>query len=147
MMKSLFPVTNNDFLFPDHVFNSFFNDFMKPSDGSYSIPKVDIEDTDKAYILTTDLPGVAKEDINVTYDDNVLTLSAKHEEKKEEKDAKDKKNYIRKERTNKVFCRQFSVQNIQKEGIQANFKDGVLTIVMPKEDPKKVAESHRIAVQ
>lgn len=147
MMKSLFPVTNNDFLFPDQVFNSFFNDFMKPSDGSYSIPKVDIEDTDKAYILTTDLPGVAKEDINVTYDDNVLTLSAKHEETKEEKDAKEKKNYIRKERTSKVFCRQFSVQNIQKEGIQANFKDGVLTIVMPKEDPKKVAESHRIAVQ
>lgn len=147
MMKSLFPVTNNDFLFPDQVFNSFFNDFMKPSDGSYSIPKVDIEDTDKAYILTTDLPGVAKEDINVTYDDNVLTLSAKHEETKEEKDAKEKKNYIRKERTSNVFCRQFSVQNIQKEGIQANFKDGVLTIVMPKEDPKKVAESHRIAVQ
>lgn len=147
MMKSLFPVTNNDFLFPDQVFNSFFNDFMKPSDGSYSIPNVDIEDTDKAYILTTDLPGVAKEDINVTYDDNVLTLSAKHEETKEEKDAKEKKNYIRKERTSKVFCRQFSVQNIQKEGIQANFKDGVLTIVMPKEDPKKVAESHRIAVQ
>lgn len=147
MMKSLFPVTNNDFLFPDQVFNSFFNDFMKTSDGSYSIPKVDIEDTDKAYILTTDLPGVAKEDINVTYDDNVLTLSAKHEETKEEKDAKEKKNYIRKERTSKVFCRQFSVQNIQKEGIQANFKDGVLTIVMPKEDPKKVAESHRIAVQ
>lgn len=147
MMKSLFPVTNNDFLFPDLVFNSFFNDFMKPSDGSYSIPKVDIEDTDKAYVLTTDLPGVAKKDINVTYDNNVLTLSAKHEDTKEEKDAKDKKNYIRKERTSKVFCRQFSVQNIQKEGIQANFKDGVLTIVMPKEDPKKVAESHRIAVQ
>ena len=82
-----------------------------------------------------------------TYDDNVLTLSAKHEETKEEKDAKEKKNYIRKERTSNVFCRQFSVQNIQKEGIQANFKDGVLTIVMPKEDPKKVAESHRIAVQ
>ena len=41
MMKSLFPVTNNDFLFPDHVFNSFFNDFMKPSDGSYNVPKVD----------------------------------------------------------------------------------------------------------
>ena len=104
-------------------------------------------DTDKAYVLTTDLPGIAKEDINVTYDNNVLTLSAKHEDTKEEKDAKDKKNYIRKERTSKVFCRQFSVQNIQKEGIQANFKDGVLTIVMPKEDPKKVAESHRIAVQ
>ena len=147
MMKSLFPVTNNDFLFPDHVFNSFFNDFMKPSDGSYSIPKVDIEDTDKAYILTTDLPGVAKEDINVTYDDNVLTLSAKHEETKEEKDAKEKKNYIRKERTSNVFCRQFSVQNIQKEGIQASFENGVLTITLPKEEPQQVEAKHTIEIQ
>ena len=146
-MKSLFPVANNDFLFPDNVFNSFFNDFMKPSDGSYSIPKVDIEDTDKAYVLTTNLPGIRKEDISVTYDNDILTLSAKHEETQEEKDAEHKKNYIRKERTNFGFFRQFNIQSIQKENIQANFKDGVLTIVMPKEDPKKVAESHRIAVQ
>ena len=145
MMKSLFPVTNNDFLFPDHVFNSFFNDFMKPSDGSYSIPKVDIEDTDKAYILTTDLPGVAKEDINLTYDNDVLTLSASHVESKDEQD--EQKNYIRKERMSSSFCRQFPVSGIQKEGIQASFENGVLTITLPKEEPQQVEAKHTIEIQ
>lgn len=147
MMKSLFPVTNNDFLFPDHVFNSFFNDFMKSSDGSYNIPKVDIEDTDKAYVLTTDLPGIAKEDINVTYDNNVLTFSAKHEDTKEEKDAKDKKNYIRKERMSTSFYRQFPVSGIQKEGIQASFENGVLTITLPKEEQQPAETQHTIEIQ
>lgn len=86
MMKGLFPVvTNSDFVFPDTIFDNFFNGFENPTEANYRVPQVDIEDTDKAYILTTDLPGVAKEDINVSYKDDVLTLTAKHEEKKDEK--------------------------------------------------------------
>ena len=82
MMKGLFPVvTNSDFVFPDTIFDNFFNSFENPTEGSYRVPQVDIEDTDKAYILTTDLPGIAKEDINVSYNDDILTLTAKHEEK------------------------------------------------------------------
>lgn len=50
-----------------------------------------------------------------TYNDDILTLTAKHEEKKDEKD--DKKKYIRKERSSHTFCRQFTVRNIQKDGI------------------------------
>jgi HSP20 family protein len=126
MMKGLFPVvTNSDFVFPDTIFDNFFNSFENPTEGNYRVPQVDIEDTDKAYILTTDLPGIAKEDINVSY----------------------KKKYIRKERSSHTFCRQFTVRNIQKDGIQAAFKDGVLTVTLPKEDPKKVAEAHRIEVK
>ena len=80
MMKGLFPVvTNSDFVFPDTIFDNFFNGFENPTEANYRVPQVDIEDTDKAYILTTDLPGVAKEDINVSYKDDVLTLTAKHE--------------------------------------------------------------------
>ena len=107
MMKGLFPVvTNSDFVFPDTIFDNFFNGFENPTEANYRVPQVDIEDTDKAYILTTDLPGVAKEDINVSYKDDVLTLTAKHEEKKDEKD--DKKKYIRKERSSHTFCHQFT---------------------------------------
>ena len=81
MMKGLFPVvTNSDFVFPDTIFDNFFNSFENPTEGNYRVPQVDIEDTDKAYILTTDLPGIAKEDINVSYNDDILTLTAKHEE-------------------------------------------------------------------
>ena len=84
MMKGLFPVvTNSDFVFPDTIFDNFFNGFENPTEANYRVPQVDIEDTDKAYILTTDLTGVAKEDINVSNKDDVLTLTAKHEEKKD----------------------------------------------------------------
>ena len=146
MMKGLFPVvTNSDFVFPDTIFVNFFNGFENPTEANYRVPQVDIEDTDKAYILTTDLPGVAKEDINVSYKDDVLTLTAKHEEKKDEKD--DKKKYIRKERSSHTFCRQFTVRNIQKDGIEAAYKDGILTVTLLKVDPQKEIESHRITVR
>lgn len=145
-MKSLFPIVNdNASFFPDNVFDSFFNSFAQPVEGDFTVPKVDIEDKGDAYELVTDLPGVTKEDVNVTYKDDVLTLSAKHEEQKDEKD--EKKNYVRKERTSALFRRQFVVHNIDKDGIKAAFKDGVLTVTMPKADPKKVEESHRIEVQ
>lgn len=145
MMKGLFPVvTNSDFAFPDSLFDNFFNSFENPTEAGYRVPRVDVEENDKAYVVTTDLPGVKKEDITITYKDDVLTLQAKHEEKKDEKDGK---KYIRKERLNHTFCRQFAVNNIDKDGIQANFTNGVLTVTLPKADPKKVAQAHRIEVQ
>ena len=113
-MTSLFPIVNtNDFAVPD-VFDNFFNNFMWPADSSYNVPKVDIEDKGDAYVLKADMPGVAKEDINLTYDNDVLTLSASHVESKDEQD--EQKNYIRKERMSSSFCRQFPVSGIQKEG-------------------------------
>ncbi|MCH4167321.1 MAG: Hsp20/alpha crystallin family protein [Megasphaera sp.] len=146
MMKNLFPVVSaNDFLFPNNVFDSFFQNFMQPADGSFQSPNVDIEDKGNEYLLKADLPGMTKEDVNLTYDNDVLTLSAQHEESKDEQD--EKKNYIRKERRSSSFCRQFVVHNIQKDGIQASFEDGVLKVELPKTDQKVVDQSHRIAIQ
>ncbi|MCI1248237.1 MAG: Hsp20/alpha crystallin family protein [Megasphaera sp.] len=146
MMKNLFPVVStNDFLFPDDVFDNFFQNVMQPADGAYQAPRVDIEDKGSEYLLKADLPGVAKEDVTLSYDHDVLTVSAQHEESKDEKD--DQKNYIRKERMSRSFCRQFVVHNIQKDAIQASFKDGVLEVALPKVDQKTVDESHRIAIQ
>ncbi len=145
-MKNLFPlIANNDLFFPDHFMDRVFGDMMKPFDASYSVPRVDIEDTGSAYVLKTDLPGVAKEDISLSYDNDVLTLSARHEANKEEQD--EQKNYIRKERVSRSFCRQFHVGNIQKNDIQASFKDGVLTITLPKETPKEIEAAKTIEIQ
>ena len=118
---------------------------MKPFDSSYSVPKVDVEDKENEYVLTTDLPGMAKEDIKLTYDKDILTISARHEEKKDEKD--EKKNYIRKERTNQSFCRQFQVSGVQKDHIQASFANGVLTITLPKETAKQIEAAKTIEIQ
>lgn len=145
-MRSLFPiVTHDDLVFPHHFVNHFFDDFMKPFDGSYSVPKVDVEDKETEYVLTTDLPGMAKEDIRLTYDNDILTISAHHEETKDEKD--EKKNYIRKERTSNTFCRQFQVGGIQKDHIQAAFSNGVLTVTLPKETAKQIEAAKTIEIQ
>lgn len=144
-MTSLFPIVNtNDFAVPD-VFDNFFNNFMWPADSSYNVPKVDIEDKGDAYVLTADMPGVAKEDINLTYDNDVLTLSASHVESKDKQD--EQKNYIRKERMSSSFCRQFPVSGICKEGIQASFENGVLTMTLPKEEKQQVETKHTIEIQ
>lgn len=146
MIKGLFPVvTGSSLEFPDTIFDNFFNEFENPTEGGYRVPRVDIEDTGAAYVVSADLPGMDKKDIQITYKDDVLTLMAKHEETKDEKD--DKKHYIRKERLNQTFCRQFTARNIEKEGIQASYKDGVLKVTLPKVDPKKVAAAHRIEIQ
>lgn len=145
-MKNLFPVVSaHDFLSPDNLFDAFFNNLMPSQNGAFAVPKVDIEDKGKEYVLKADLPGVAKEDVNVTYDNDVLTVSAQHEEQKDEKD--EKHNYIRKERVSSSFCRQFAVRNIRKDDIQASFKDGVLEVVLPKADMKQIEASHRIAIK
>ena len=145
-MKSLFPiVTNSDTVFPTNFVDRFFGDFMKPFAGSYCVPRVDIEDKGTEYVLTTDLPGVAKEDISLTYDDGVLTLSARHEESKDEQDGQ--KNYIYKERSSSSFCRSFPVSGIRKDGIQASFTDGVLTVILPKETPQPSQSVYTIDIQ
>jgi HSP20 family protein len=144
-MRDLFPVTN-DFRFPDSAFDNFFNGLFQPNAATQlKLPQVDIEDTDQAYIVTADLPGMAKEDINITYDNDILTIAAQHNQEHEEKD--EDKHYIRKERSSSSFSRQFVVRNIQKSGIQAAFENGVLKINLPKVDPKAIEESHKIEIK
>lgn len=143
-MNSLFPIIDNEFAVPD-VFDNFFNRFMWPTEQSLSLPKVDIEDKGNEYVMTADLPGVAKEDIQLSYDNNILTLAASHQQQKDSQD--EQKNYICKERSSASFCRQFPVTGIEKEGIQAAFADGVLTIHLPKTQQAQAQPQHTIEIQ
>lgn len=145
-MKNLLPTNTNNFFAPDSIFENFFNRFLQPTSlNQIAFPRVDIEDRGKTYVVTADLPGFQKEDITITYDRDILTLSAKYNQEKEEQD-KDI-NYIRKERISSAFSRQFVVGNIQKDDIRAAFSEGVLTITLPKTDPVVVDTSHRIDIQ
>lgn len=128
-MRDLFPVLHDDFTFPT-LFDDFFKGNVFGQAPQMNLPKCDIEDTGTAYIVTTDLPGVAKEDIQVTYDNNVLTIAAQHKE--EAKDDSHQTNYVYRERANTSFRRQFMIRNIDKSGIKAAFRDGVLKIGLPK---------------
>ena len=93
--------------------------------------KTDIRDEGGAYVLEAELPGFQKEDINIQLSDNYLTITAEHRTESEEKDKKG--NYIRRERTWGSYSRSFDVSGIDCANIKAAYKDGVLTLTLPKQ--------------
>lgn len=104
--------------------------------------KVDLKETDTSYVVEADLPGIAKEDVDIDYKNNYLTIKAKREEKVEEK----KENYVRKERKYGEFKRMFYVDNVDEEKIKASFTDGVLKVELPKTEKAKI-ETKRIVIE
>ncbi len=111
--------------------DSIFDNFIDERD--IDSMKCDIYEKDGNYHIEADIPGINKKDINVECNDGYLTISAtkEHEEKTEEK------NFIRQERFYGSMQRKFYVGNVEEDKIQAEFKDGVLKIVVPKEDKEK----------
>ena len=95
----------------------------------FAAPSVDIAETDESYDVTADLPGVSEKDINVELKDDVLTVSG---EKKEESEKK-QKDYRLSERRFGSFKRSFRLPSgVDEDKVTANFKDGVLKVVLPK---------------
>lgn len=94
--------------------------------------KTDIRETENAYILESDLPGFSREDIHAEIKNGYLTIRAEHKSE----DADKNENYLRRERTYGSFCRTFDLDGINAEAVSASFKDGVLTLELPKLTPK-----------
>lgn len=137
-MSNLFP-TSRDFFFQkffDQAFDSFFTPMTQPN--------VDIEENDHSYVVTMDIPGMDKEDINVTYNNNLLTIEAQQDHQTESKDLTT--NYIRRERVCSSFKRQFVIENVNLKGIKCKYKNGVLNIYLPKND-QVLVENHRIEIE
>lgn len=92
-------------------------------------PSADISETDQEYLIRAELPAVKKEDVKVTLDEGMITISG---ERKEDKETKDEK-FHRVESFRGSFSRSFLVpDNIDDKGIRAESKDGVLTVHLPK---------------
>ena len=106
--------------------------------------KTDIRETDKAYILEADLPGFKKEDIKAEIKNGLLTISATHSSENENKD--EGNNYIRRERSYGSYTRSFDLEGIRTEEITASYKDGVLSLTLPKEE-MKVDTARRLEIQ
>lgn len=101
--------------------------------------KLDIRENEKEYLVEADLPGFEKKDIKASYEDNYLTISAKRDENKEDK------NYICRERSVGEVWRQFYVENVDEEEIEAKFANGVLKLVLPKrESPAELGKKIRV---
>ncbi|HXW56873.1 MAG TPA: Hsp20/alpha crystallin family protein [Candidatus Cybelea sp.] len=97
-------------------------------------PAVDIYETENELVIKADLPEVAEKDIDVQVENNMLTIRG---ERKLEESVKED-NYLRVERTYGSFSRSFSLPNtVNAEAIQANYKNGVLKVELPKRAESK----------
>ncbi|HXG37856.1 MAG TPA: Hsp20/alpha crystallin family protein [Bacteroidota bacterium] len=121
----------------NRVFDNFFRGGVQ-DDGSlglsYWMPAVDIAEHDNEFVVKVELPGVSKDDVKVTLESNILTIRG---EKKQDRETKNE-NYHRLERTYGSFQRSFTLpSSVRSDKIEAVYKDGILTITLPKAEEAK----------
>ena len=103
--------------------------------------KTDIREMDDSYELAVDLPGFKKDEINLDIKDGYLTVSAEKGLDKKEEDKKGR--ILRQERYAGVCSRSFYVGNVKPEDVKAKYESGVLSVVLPKVDQKKLASASK----
>ncbi|HHV25372.1 MAG: Hsp20/alpha crystallin family protein [Methanosarcina sp.] len=123
--------------------NQLFEDFMPMEEwggGKVFTPAVDIKEEEDKLVVTTDLPGINKDDIEINLKEDMLEISAKTGKEKETEE----EGYLRRERAYTQFYRAVRLPtSVKEEGCTAKMENGVLTITMPKmqleESKKKIA--------
>lgn len=118
------------------VFASNFNNGM-------TLPKVNIKETADAFTVDMAVPSLKKSDFNIDIDNKVLSISTESEETHEEKS----ENYTRKEFGYASFKRTFTLpESVNDESINATYKDGILSIFLPKKDEAKQKPARSIKI-
>ncbi|HIN43599.1 MAG TPA: Hsp20/alpha crystallin family protein, partial [Gammaproteobacteria bacterium] len=93
---------------------------------------MDVIEDDTAYVVTTDMPGISREEVSVTIDKNVLTISA---EPKDEV-SKNERKVLRHERYSGKYSRSLRLgEDIEEDKVSAEYRDGVLRLTIPKKTP------------
>lgn len=115
----------------DEMFEDFFN-WGKSGEELSTMkwsPSVDISENDESIVINAEIPGMNKEDINVSVKNDTLTIKGEKKKEREEED----ENYHVVERSYGRFQRSFTLpDNVKSDEINANYKDGVLNITIPK---------------
>lgn len=133
-MNAFLPILRRNSLFdlPDFsLFDGFFDGF---EGDNIWLPDLDVSETDKELIVRAEVPGIDKDDIDITLTDGLLTIKGEKKHETEEKE----ENYHRVERRYGSFARTLRLPGeIEYDKIDASYKDGVLKLVIPK--PEKAA--------
>lgn len=119
---------------PLKMFENVFNDTVSPFVTSMVAPsfKVDVSEDENNIYIDADMPGMKKEDVKISVDEDVMTICAERSHEEEEK----KKDYHRIERTYGSMSRSFTVgDNVDTDNIEAAYENGVLHITVPKKEP------------
>jgi HSP20 family protein len=130
----------------DDLFKGFFLRPMRMEPGEAAGSpvriRIDVKEDDKSYLVHAELPGVKKEDINVSIDGNQVSISAEVKRDREEKQGE---KVLRTERYYGKVYRAFALaQDVDQEGANARYENGVLELTLPK---KQAAAQRRLAVQ
>ncbi len=106
-------------------------------------PSADISETEQEYLIRAELPAVKKEDVQVMFDDGMITIKGERKQQKEDKNEK----YNRTESFYGSFERRFSLpDNVNSDAIRCESKDGILTVHIPKVETPKM-KPKQITVQ
>lgn len=108
----------------------------------FSTPRVDVRETKDQYILDMELPGMTEKDVEINLKDRVLSITSSKEEKKEDKkEEKDGNEYLIRERKSEKFFRSFTLpDDIDADKVGAAFKNGLLTINIPRHAETKTRQ-------
>lgn len=143
-------------IFGENLFDEFFDDNFgmlpmwnehNPLYGKHAknMMKTDVRETENNYEVDIDLPGFKKDEINVELKDGYLSICATKGLDKSEEDKKGR--YIRQERYAGSCSRSFYVGDLKPEDISAKYEDGILKLVMPKQEQKQLPKNTSIAIQ
>jgi HSP20 family protein len=142
--RNLFPAIPS--FFDNNLMGDWLNWPFASNQERSSVPAVNVKETDKAFELKVAAPGMDKNDFKVELENNMLVISAQKEDKHEEQD--EQGNYTRREFSYQSFQRSFNLpeQMVQGDKISAKYKDGVLSITVPKTEEAKAKPAKRIQI-
>ena len=127
----------------DDFFNNFGRTFFNSWNNEMKPLKSDIKETDKAYIIKIDMPGIDKKNIALNFKDDVLTVDAKRESFSDEDNSKG--TMLACERDYGQYSRSYRLPKVDSKNITANYTDGVLTVTLPK-SKEEIDSNHNIKI-
>lgn len=126
-----------------------FDEFWDPETGflalpDYRTPVMDVVDLGDKYEMHVEMPGIKKEDITIDVTPTMVEISAEHKETKEDKG----KNWLRQERSSMDFYRHLELpEELKTKNVEAELKDGLLTLSLPKAEPKARFQSTKVKIK
>jgi HSP20 family protein len=142
--KAMLPTIATRSFRPFYMPSFFDDDFFPVLTGrSSSMPAVNVREDDKSFMLELAVPGIDKKELKIDINEDLLTIAS--ESKNESEESKD--GYKRKEFSYSSFCRSFQIpENVNKEKIEANYKDGILSVTLPKVEEEKNRISRQVKI-